>query len=268
MKRRLACALLLLAAAPLLAQSRGDAALGQWRDGLANPNCEGAIPRWHRHYDRHVQRVLAGGDGPRLRLFAQVTSALRKAGLPTEYAIIPLLESDYDPRARSPWGQTGLWQFTAATARRHGLQVGDGNDQRLDPDASTRAAVAYLQRLHRMFGRDWRTTAMAYNAGDGALRRARRSRSHAGLSSITRAYPDKLHTVACLLLAAAKRSDAPGRQVRADGRTHVVAAGDTLSGLARRYRVPIARLMARNRLHPGSRLIPGQRLAIPDSPAR
>ena len=157
------------------AQAGREAILDAWQAGLADPQCQGAIPRWHRHYDRHIERMLRGRDGSRLRLFGEVTRALRDAGLPTEYALIPLLESDYRTDARSPWGQTGLWQFTAATARRHGLRVGEGVDERLSADASTRAAVAYLRKLHRMFARDWRWTAMAYNAGDGAARRARRN---------------------------------------------------------------------------------------------
>ena len=59
--------------------------------------------------------------------------------------------------------------------------------------------MRYLQRLHRMFGNDWRWTAMAYNAGEGAARAARRNGGTRGLSSITRHYPDKLHALACLV---------------------------------------------------------------------
>lgn len=253
----------LLLAAPVRAQADREAILQSWHAGLADPQCRGATPRWHRHYDRHIQRLLRGRDNSRLRLFGEVTKALRRADLPTEYALIPLLESDYTPGARSPWGQTGLWQFTAATARRHGLRVQGDVDERMSADDSTRAAVAYLGKLHRMFGRDWRWTAIAYNAGDGAARRARRNASTDTLPGIARVYPDKLHTIACLLLAA---SGAP--PAAAEGRVHVVAAGDTLWDLARRYRVPIAALMSANGLHPGSRLSPGQRLAIPDRAPR
>ena len=125
--------------------------------------------------------------------------ALDEAGLPSEFALIPFVESRYRPDARSPGGQVGLWQFTAATARRNGLSVRKGHDQRLDPEASTRAAVQYLKRLHRMFDGDWRWTAMAYNAGEGAARAAKRKGGPQHLSSITRHYPDKLHALACLV---------------------------------------------------------------------
>ena len=59
--------------------------------------------------------------------------------------------------------------------------------------------MRYLRRLHRMFGKDWRWTAMAYNAGEGAARAARRKDGSRGLSPITRHYPDKLHALACLV---------------------------------------------------------------------
>ena len=169
-----------------------------WRD-LAEPDCGKAPRRWRMHYG-DIPRRLRNPRETQLRTqFAQVLSALDKAGLPSEFALIPFVESRYRPGARSPGGQVGLWQFTAATARRNGLSVTPGRDQRLDPVASTRAAVRYLGRLHRMFGQDWRWTAMAYNAGEGRLRAARRNGGTQGISSLARHYPDKLHALACLV---------------------------------------------------------------------
>ncbi len=167
--------------------------------GLADPDCGKAPRRWRAHYG-DVPRRLRSAREDRLRTdFARVLQALDEAGLPSEFALIPFVESRYRPNARSPGGQVGLWQFTAATARRNGLAVGKGHDQRLDAEASTRAAVRYLHRLYRMFGKDWRWTAMAYNAGEGAARAARRKGGTQRLSSITRHYPDKLHALACLV---------------------------------------------------------------------
>jgi hypothetical protein len=130
---------------------------------------------------------------------AFVLDALDDAGLPSEFMLIPFVESRYRSGARSPGGQVGLWQFTATTAKRNGLDIAQGRDQRLDPHASTRAAVRHLRRLHRMFGNDWRWTAMAYNAGEGAARNARRKGGAQHLPSIARHYPDKLHALACLV---------------------------------------------------------------------
>lgn len=177
-----------------------------WND-LADPECGKAPRRWRQHYGDIPRRLRSPREAQLRRHFALVLDALDQAGLPSEFALIPFVESRYRPSARSPGGQVGLWQFTAATARRNGLTVRNGHDQRLDAEASTRAAVRYLKRLHRMFGGDWRWTAMAYNAGEGAARAAKRKGSTQRLSSITRHYPDKLHALACLV----PRPTDPGR---------------------------------------------------------
>lgn len=171
---------------------------GFW-SGLADPDCGKAPRRWRTHYGDVPKRLRNPRERQLRAHFAQVIQALRDAGLPSEFALIPFVESRYRPNARSPGGQAGLWQFTAATARRNGLAVRQGHDERLDADAATRAAVRYLLRLHRMFGKDWRWTAMAYNAGETAARAARRKGGTRGLSPITRHYPDKLHALACLI---------------------------------------------------------------------
>jgi membrane-bound lytic murein transglycosylase D len=171
----------------------------QFWAGLADPDCGKAPRRWRSHYG-DVPRRLRSPREQRLRAeFAAVLQALDVAGLPSEFALIPFVESRYRANARSPGGQVGLWQFTAATGRRNGLAIRSGQDERLDPAASTRAAVRYLKRLHRMFGGDWRWTAMAYNAGEGAARQARRKGGSGALPSIARHYPDKLHALACLV---------------------------------------------------------------------
>lgn len=144
-----------------------------------------------------------------------MVEALREAHLPTEYALIPFVESGYKPGARSPGGPVGLWQFIALTARNHKVPVRPGYDGRLSPVASTRAAVRYLKTLHGMFAGDWRLASMAFNAGEyrilGALRRAGMAPASAdpdrlpGLSGITYAYPRKMHAISCLLQEAGDR---------------------------------------------------------------
>ena len=205
----LAClAALLLAALPAqAAPSSLDAITAQFWKGVADPDCGKAPRRWRLHYGDIPRRLRSPREAQMRHHFAQALEALEDAGLPSEFALIPFIESRYRPNARSPGGQVGLWQFTAATARRNGLAVSPGRDQRLDPDASTRAAVRYLGRLHRMFDGDWRWTVMAYNAGEGAARAARRKGGAQYFSSITRHYPDKLHALACLV----PRPPDPGR---------------------------------------------------------
>ena len=190
----LACSCVATAASAPETRS-GSEIMQRFHAGLAEDGCKEASPRWRRHYAHSANRLA--GDAVALALFGYVLDAVRDARLPSEFALIPFVESRYLADARSIGGPAGLWQFTAATARHHGMRVGGAIDQRTSPVSSTRAAVAYLGRLHRMFGRDWRRTTMAYNAGEGALK-ASRSRQGRVLSGITRSYPDKLHAIACL----------------------------------------------------------------------
>ena len=192
----LACGVATASSAPHMRS--GGEIMQRFHAGLADADCRKPSTRWRTHYARAADH-LADKDEVALAVFGFVLDEVREAGLPSEFGLIPFVESRYRANARSPGGQVGLWQFTAATARRNGLSVRKGRDDRLDPQVSTRAAVRYLQRLHRMFGNDWRWTAMAYNAGEGAARAARRNGGTRGLSSITRHYPDKLHALACLV---------------------------------------------------------------------
>jgi membrane-bound lytic murein transglycosylase D len=183
--------------------------------GLADPECVAGdgSDRWRRHFAGSPQRLAASDET--LAMFGYVVDALRAAHLPTEYALIPFVESGYKPGARSPGGPVGLWQFIALTARNHKVPVRAGYDGRLSPVASTRAAVRYLKTLHGMFAGDWRLASMAFNAGEyrilGALRRAGMAPASAepdrlpGLSGITYAYPRKMHAISCLLQEADDR---------------------------------------------------------------
>jgi membrane-bound lytic murein transglycosylase D len=163
--------------------------------------------QWRRRYAGHpasFERQLREA----LPLMAYVVEAVEARKLPGEFALIPIVESGYRPEARGPGGPTGLWQMIGSTARNHGVQVGRGYDGRLSPVDATDAALDYLAVLHAEFG-DWRATAMAYNAGEGRLRRAfardgasrvsGERRLPAGLSSVTYAYVAKLHALACLI---------------------------------------------------------------------
>jgi len=183
-----------------------------FREGLADPDCAAAATRtrWTRHFD-HAPDQLSRPDDDLLPLFGYVVDALRDAQLPTEFALIPFVESGYKPGARSPSGPAGLWQFIGVTARNHGIQVEGGYDGRLSPVDSTQAAVRYLKTLHGMFGGDWRLAVMAYNAGEyrilQSMRRAGMNAGNArpaelpGLAPITYAYVEKLHALACVLEA-------------------------------------------------------------------
>ena len=188
----------------------------RFREGLANPDCSDSSERWRRHYAAAPRRLAHGGDDV-LPLFGYVVDALREADLPTEYALIPFVESGYKPGARSRSGPAGMWQFIGVTARKHNVPMRAGYDGRLSPIESTRAAVRYLKTLHGMFAGDWRLAVMAYNAGEyrifGALRRAGQEARNAnpetlpGLSGITHAYVRKLRALSCLLGQADDREE-------------------------------------------------------------
>ena len=189
-----------------------------FREGLAEPECDADATsvRWRQHF-AHVPRRLAAGDDDVLPLFGYVVDALRESHVPTEFALIPFVESGYRPGARSAAGPAGLWQMIAITARNHGVPIRKGYDGRLSPVDSTQAAVRYLKTLHGMFGGDWRLAVMAYNAGEyrvlGALRRSGQNARDVqldklvGMPDITVAYVRKLHALSCLIEQADDREE-------------------------------------------------------------
>ncbi len=187
-----------------------------FEDGLAEPGCEaGPSARWRAHYANTAGR-LANARDDAMPLFGYVVDAMRAQHLPTEYALIPFVESRYHPDARSDGGPAGLWQMIGITARRQGVSMRAGYDGRLSPVESTRAAVRYLKLLDRTFAGNWRLAAMAYNAGEGAVLAALKRSGHgvrdadagavSGLSPITLAYPRKLQALSCLLQEAHARA--------------------------------------------------------------
>ena len=98
-----------------------------------------------------------------------VISQLRARKLPTELALIPVIESSYNPRAQSKNNAAGLWQFVPVTARGVGLKVGTWIDERRSIERSTAAALDYLHQMHSEFN-DWSLAVAAYNAGPSRLR--------------------------------------------------------------------------------------------------
>ncbi len=197
-------------ALPPASVRNGQDIFASFRDGLAEPTCdvEATSPRWQKQF-AHAPSRLANQDDDALVLFGYVVEELRAANLPTEFALIPFVESGYRPNARNGAGPAGLWQFIASTARNHRVQMTSGYDGRLSAADSTQAAVRYLKTLHGMFGGDWRLATMAYNAGEyrvlQSLRKAGMNAQNArpaelpGLSPVTYAYVEKLHALACVL---------------------------------------------------------------------
>lgn len=105
-----------------------------------------------------------------------ILKKLKDAGLPKELAWLPLIESGFKDKALSSARALGLWQFIPSTGYKFGLKRNLYIDERLDPEASTDAAIAYLKELHSIFG-DWSTVLAAYNCGEGRVLRTIRKQN-------------------------------------------------------------------------------------------
>jgi membrane-bound lytic murein transglycosylase D len=101
-----------------------------------------------------------------------IVEQLRERGMPMELALLPIVESSYQPQATSRSQAAGLWQFMPSTGSQYGLKQNWWYDGRRDVQASTQAALDYLQYLNTMFNGDWALTLAAYNAGEGTVSRA------------------------------------------------------------------------------------------------
>lgn len=112
-------------------------------------------------------------------LFYTVREAERR-GMPTELALLPIIESSYDPAATSSAAAAGLWQFIPSTGRAYGLNQTPTYDGRRDIVASTQAAYDFLSSLYNQFG-SWELALAAYNAGPGTVSKAIKQNQIAGL---------------------------------------------------------------------------------------
>lgn len=108
-----------------------------------------------------------------------VVNEMQANDMPLELALLPFIESSYNPSAVSP-GNAGMWQFGAATGRNFGLKQNNWYDGRKDVVASTDAAIRLLKKLYARFDNDWLLAVAAYNAGDGTIQQALDKNRRAG----------------------------------------------------------------------------------------
>ncbi len=178
-----------------------------------------------------------------------IREELRRAGQPLDLAYLPMIESAFNPRARSRARAQGLWQFMAGTGKLYDLRVNGLVDERNDPYLATIAAVRHLGDLHSMFG-DWELALAAYNSGAGRVTRAlRRGKGTTDFWSLRRHLPRETRNYVPAMWAAlvvAKSPEAygfPRFEERPDclGRVPIEGALD-LEVLAERVGVAVEQL--------------------------
>jgi membrane-bound lytic murein transglycosylase D len=173
------------------------------RRGFAMSEINGSLVRhheqWYANRPDYVQRMTERGA----RYLFHIVEEVDKRGMPTELALLPFVESAFNPQATSSAKASGMWQFMPATGRHFELAQNVFRDDRRNVLESTRAALDYLQQLHGQFG-DWHLALAAYNWGEGNVRRAiarnqklRKPTDYASLRmpAETRHYVPKLQAV-------------------------------------------------------------------------
>lgn len=159
---------------------------------------------WYARHQAYMDRVAERAQ-PYLY---HIVEELESRGMPTEIALLPIVESAFHPFAYSHGRAAGLWQFIPGTGRHFGLEQNWWYDGRRDVYASTRAALDYLQRLHDRFDGDWLLALAAYNSGAGTVNHAIRVNKRRGkptdfwsldLPRETRGYVPKLLALAQLI---------------------------------------------------------------------
>lgn len=179
------------------------------RAGLAIPRNDNdpRIAQQREWFIKNQQYLDRVADRARLYMHYVVAEAQRR-GLPTDLALIPVIESAYQPFAYSPSHAAGLWQFVPSTARRYGLKLNWWFDGRRDIIQSTNAAFDYLEKLHNDFNGNWLLAIAAYNYGEGNVQRAIERNLKAGkptdfwslpLPNETRSYVPRLLAVASIV---------------------------------------------------------------------
>ena len=152
---------------------------------------------WFEHNPDYLERVFQRGQ----RYLYHVVTEVEARGMPLEFALLPVVESAYEPFAYSVGRAAGLWQFIPGTGTRFGLKQNWWYDGRRDVIESTRAALDYLQALHDQFDGDWLLAIAAYNVGENTVQREldyNRAHGkpadfwHLKLPAETRAYVPKL----------------------------------------------------------------------------
>lgn len=182
------------------------------RRGFAIPNLHGPlVDQWTAYYAARPEMIETMADRARKYLY-YIVDQINQRGMPTELALLPFVESAYNPKALSPANASGLWQFIPSTGLHYNLKQTWWRDQRRDPIASTNAALDYLNYLYDMQG-DWYLALASYNMGEGAVANAMQKNASQGLPTTylalslpdeTRNYVPKLQAIKNIISDPAK----------------------------------------------------------------
>ncbi len=141
------------------------------KKGYAMPTSKSNLVANHERFfsskPEYVQRMVERSQ----KYLFHIVEEVEKRDMPTEIALLPMIESAYNPQAYSRSRASGIWQFMPATGKFFGLKQNWWVDNRRDITIATDAALTYLQKLHGMFG-SWDLALAAYNAGEGTVSRA------------------------------------------------------------------------------------------------
>jgi membrane-bound lytic murein transglycosylase D len=192
--------------APIVTVDHTNPPEGLWqrvRKGFAMPELDNAMVRsqtkWYAAHPDYLQRVF---DRSKLYLY-HIVDELERRGMPTELALLPMVESAFNPMAYSRAHASGLWQIIPGTGKRFELEQNWWYDERRDIVDSTTAALSYLEKLRKRHG-DWHLALASYNWGENNVTRAiARNReahkptdySHLRMPRETRAYVPKLQAL-------------------------------------------------------------------------
>jgi membrane-bound lytic murein transglycosylase D len=150
------------------------------RNGFAMPNLNDDLTlhyqQWYQNRPDALRRMVERSRP----LLHHIVEEIEKRGMPTELALLPMVESSFNPMAYSKAHASGLWQFIPATGKRFNLEQNWWKDQRRDIVASTGAALDYLQNIYELNG-DWHLALASYNWGEGAVKRAVEKNAAQGL---------------------------------------------------------------------------------------
>jgi membrane-bound lytic murein transglycosylase D len=132
---------------------------------------------WFINHPTYIERVQSRAEP----FLYSIVKQLEKQNLPGELALLPVIESAFQPHVVSPAHAAGIWQFIPATGRHYGLKTSHSYDGRRDIYASTRAAIKYLKKMRNDFNGDWLLAIAGYNCGEHAVARAMQRNAARGL---------------------------------------------------------------------------------------